>query len=163
MRRNLRRCANGGQFQDGTAHNTSISLYNNSPAEYLLVWDVTTGLIETDVLSLGYTQGAVGTLGPASAPLVPTDSLPPGLVYSGDSNPLPAALWGQLIADWGSGILWPHDYPIAVIPPLWSLLVVNDSNPTHNLYAGFLWEAINAEDFERYYGRFARPVLSDLG
>lgn len=146
----LRRCARGHITNAGAATHTTAALTNNSnAAELILVWQVVYGLNFSGEEIFSYQQLPVmGTLG-TSAPLVPGDAPPPGILSTGDQPAQFPFDWNMSFATFAQ--YWPATFPFAVIPPGWSLVVQESGTPTNSIDLNFFWEAIRAPEFERWY------------
>lgn len=147
---NLRRCARGLTLNLGTAHHTTLQLYNNSnSAELLLLWQVLPISTGEPNCFVGYNQIPVFAGATAGACMMPGDALPPGLLASGDTLallPFDSALTPTSIA-----FAWPATFPLAVLPPGWSLTFQNATLATGGIGLAFVWEAMLPARFHALY------------
>lgn len=113
---------------------------------------------------VGYFYGSSGT-SQANIPIFPGQAVP-GVILFDDTTTIytPDFYFGfNLVANpnlnqFENG--WRHEYPFAILPPGWSLVVQNTiAGNVGN--AEFFWEAIEAERFEAMYGsEIEKPFLA---
>ncbi len=147
---NLRRCVRGTIVDSGEDTNTTVALFNSSPApELLLVWQYSDQSAE-DQLGFSYQQGMLGLApGGTIQQVMPTDGIPPGILVSGDQATAFNSDWLNPTIKVNSA--WPATFPFAVLPPGWALVVQNPNNPTDSITISFYWEAILSEYFDRMH------------
>jgi hypothetical protein len=104
---------------------TYISLYNNSSSgQYLFVYGIDSSFEFSYWATLRWRATTLGDQVSTCSRINPGIGAPPGLIYSFD-NPGLTPLDDQAFATLGNvvGSLPINDFPLAVIPPGWSLVV----------------------------------------
>ena len=147
-----RQAARGGvpTTTASSAHFATIGLFNSSTGPtVLVVRDWSAWLPSSTIVVLtGYNQGRLsGTNYPASR-LFPGDPSPAGLLdYSNQAGKLAGDYTLEASLNW---IMWTHDFPIAVVPPGWTLFFQHQSaaNP---LAVSLLWEEVSIDELEYFY------------
>jgi hypothetical protein len=133
----------GGKF-------ATISLYNASTGPLVLVVrDLNWGSTSGAAASLGYKQGRLSGTAGVVTPLFPGDHAGAGLV---DFQAAAAVLVGEYAYE--SPALtqgaWPHDFPLAIVPPGWAFFVCNQSAASP-MGAGLIWEEVSIDELEFMY------------
>ncbi len=132
-----------GSFLSGTPTNKqSTSLFNNSTGEfYLAVRDLTIPLLNGSAAFISVQQGSIGSHSGVEQPIVASAAALPGQVFSSDTATSFNSAWL-----YGNGA-WAHDYPIAILPPGWSLMVQCRIG-AQAMAVGFIWEAIYPDELD---------------
>ncbi len=142
-----------GQATPSTAgagdYNTK-ALYNDSTGPIVLVvrhWNCQ--VTAAGVVNFFYNQGRLtGTNYPAQ-PLYPGDALKNGLVDY--SQPSSAGTPDFAIYLGAAGMeIWRHEYPFAILPPGWSL-VIQAGSTAAVMGAAFLWECVRIDELDYFY------------
>jgi len=142
------RRASRGAVSSATNGNTAeCSLYNNSTgAQILVVRSILQPIAATSV-GLYYHQGPLGSLSGTIAPMIPDMPAHPGLLYQ-YNNPAPGTP-DFYLPNPGGYPTWDHDFPIAMLPPNWSLVV---SGPGSSAPVSFLWDWLYAQELDAWFG-----------
>lgn len=120
------------------------SLFNNSTgAEVLVVRSLTTGVVSSLTYQVQWIHGSYGTDQGIVSPVLADSAAKPGRLFGNKTTTVPVP---DLIFGTGAVAIPSNSgYPIAIIPPLWSLAVTTSLvNLIVNL--GWLWEAVPAEE-----------------
>jgi hypothetical protein len=137
----------------GISHPTG-GLYNNSTGAHVLI---VRELISTALPSVtgnvgwAYVQGMPGTVGGTVTPLIPMQGALPGQLWSADlafyytPDFLPPAVAGS-----GNFSYWGHEFPLAVLPPGWSIALAG-ALASGDVVLSVMWEAIYPEELDYLY------------
>jgi hypothetical protein len=134
------RCLGGAAVLGGAENYSAVGLYNNSQAAHvLIVWnayplgpELTSGL---NIVPPGQTWASAAP----GIPAVGGEAVGPGQLVTASftANPSP----GQLIAVPPGGFpAWPYDYPICVLQPGYSLLVIDSTGGGADVALNVFWE-----------------------
>jgi hypothetical protein len=124
----------------------TVSLYNNSGgAQYLVLRDWRAINISNNRVSMFYAVGAQGSSFMSGQSFMPDQPQLPGVCYDLDAGSATSTAFKfdqNVQQAW-----WPHDFPLAILPPGWSICFQNQSNATF-MGGSFMWEAIFADELD---------------
>ncbi len=124
---------------------SSVSLYNNSSgAESLIVRWVNNYQTQTLGLGFWWQQGVFGATAGKWEPITATQALLAGQVWSNQTTVAPT-LYYETFNLSIHHVVTP-EWPIAVIPPGWSLVAGVNTVAT-GVFVSWLWEAVPASEF----------------
>jgi hypothetical protein len=139
-----RQAASSAFYPGAPTTNATHQLFNNSSgAQWLILRNI--HFISVGSLSGGLHQSAVGAISGAVQPIIPTEAGLPGQHWYIDgtiTNPV-----SYTFPQSTTSTPWPHDYPIALIPPGWAFWV-QDRTAADACVGGFFWEAVNSEEVD---------------
>lgn len=152
----LRHCARGKIGLASPSSGAVAYLFNNSTGRDLLaVWHVS-ALIELVPYAtlVGAIQGHNGNAGGATGTLVTGETAMPGALYVDDTATPPASDF-YVPQNYSGADSWPHDYPLAILQPGWSLFLAIPGATGAQFNASFLWQRCGAEDIDGSLEDFA--------
>jgi hypothetical protein len=137
-----------GIFIGGVAAPTfgAIGLYNNATdGSYLAVWDLTiscpgvAGQAQPVVTRAQFVQGSIGGGVDPFLPLIANSPVQPGQLSGVNPFTNPHNEHWQFPI-FGQGYEWPHEWPVAYIPPTYSWVITTDGNGVAGMAVSMIWE-----------------------
>lgn len=147
------RRASRGAIATASEASYCATLFNNSSGPQLLVVRfVCADPNQAEPTYLGYVQGQQGAPGGIVTPMVPDMPAQPGILTSWAA---PSVTWVDHCLVFNTSMAyWPHEWPIAILPPNWSLAVYSQANQS-TIY--LVWDWVYAHEFDD-----GAMVLSEL-
>lgn len=130
----------------GLGDSHAFGVFNNSiDGSWLVLWDFKFHFWPSDtgntcfLIDMGHLQGHGG------------NPLTPGRPLVALAGQVDGAVWDQAnFQDFTDDFIyftgnpgtfsWNHDWPIAAVPPGWSLVAITDGNPITEITVNFIWE-----------------------
>jgi hypothetical protein len=142
-----RQAARGFADTNAGSNFPTYYLFNNSTAAQYLVVRAISGQFGNG-LALAYVQGNPGVALGTITPLIPGTAALPGLLTFLDAA---AAITpdggGPSYQTATQGTSWNHEFPIAILPPNWSLAIA-DLGGSQPRAVSVFWEAIFADELD---------------
>lgn len=135
-----------GQQTNNTNKGT-ISLYNDSTGNQILVVRLLSVVTTAGETGLSSRTGILGTLYGHGQPITVGDARGPGAVYTIDTATTFASDFSYITSG-NAGLLEPM-FPIAVLPPN-AALVVQNTQSASNINVSFIYEAIAIEELDYF-------------
>jgi hypothetical protein len=127
-------------------------LYNNSTgAQVLAVLDIQIfGESDNRVIQQ---RGHLGSTAATTQPIVSSQAVGPGIVYSSLQGSQVNGLWFPSTPEFGTPA-WNHDFPFNVILPGWALVFSCDAGTTGVDSVSLLWQVCSADEIDDmdFYG-----------
>lgn len=139
-----------GLISPSGSNSTTACLYNNSTAaQILVVRDIVPYANSAPyAVVTSYQQGLLGTKGGLVTPLWPGEAALPGVLTNFDTATAFTGDYALPIFQVANGYaFWTHNFPFAIIPPNWSLVVQDGTN--RGIYqVSFMWEAVFPDELD---------------
>jgi len=142
-----------GSTQDQTANNYwTGALYNNSTGpSVLVVRDLRWFPLNHNIFYLTYYQGRLAGTNLPAQPYFPGDATPAGLVDWSDQGSTLGAYDYSFVQPSGRWVAWwPHDFPIAIVPPGWSFVGQSQAKGEDGTLS-LVWEVVSIDELEYMY------------